>query len=163
VTDGSFLFARFDDRRRLAGVGDKLQSLDAVSRWDAVDGYFGLAVKLKGSSDADVKYIQALEGLTEAVESRIVSGTTTKPADPELRQAYVLVEADPDRIEQICAGIAKFEDTLSCHRTEGRYGLVVILQSESFDRIDRTIDDRISILDGVLRLKEGRIISSYVK
>ncbi len=163
MTDGSFLFARFADRRKLTGVEDILQSLDSVAQWDAVDGYFGLAVRLKGQPEADIQKIQSLEGLTESVECRIISVGDVKPVDQELCRAYVLVEVDPDKTEQIAETIDKYEATLNCVRTEGRFGLVVILQSASFDEIDMTIDDRISSLDGVLRLKEGRIISSYVK
>jgi DNA-binding Lrp family transcriptional regulator len=163
VADGSYFFARFADRRKLTGIEDVLQSLDSVARWDAVDGYFGLAVQLKGQPEADLQKIQALEGLTESVESRVISDLAAKPLDQELCGAYVLVEVDPEKSEQIAETIDRYEETLDCVRAEGRFGLVVILQSASFDEIDDTIDDKISSLDGVLRLKEGRIISSHVK
>ncbi|MCP4684271.1 MAG: hypothetical protein GY867_02385 [bacterium] len=163
MTDGSFLFARFADRRKLSGIEDKLQSLGGVARWDAVDGFFSLAVWLTDAPEADIRSIRALDGLTEAVESRIIAGSESKPADSDLCQAYVLVEADAEMVDEISTKIEKYEDTLGCYRTEGQYGLIVALQSTSFDRIDQTIDDRISSLDGVLRLKEGRIISSHVK
>lgn len=163
MTDGSFLFARFADRCKLAGVGETLQALDSIKHWDAVDGYFGLAVRFKGHPEADLKKVRSLDGLTESVESRITAEAISGTVDEDLCRVYIMIETDPDRTESVAETVEKYEETLSCARTEGRFGLVAVLQAAGFDQLDRLIDDRISALDGVLRTKEGRIISSFVK
>lgn len=163
MADETYLFARFADRQKLTGVDEVLNSLSSVARWDAVDGYFGLAVRFTGQPENDIEKVRALEGLTEAVQSPVLAEKTAGAVDPELCQAYVLVEGDQKKIDSVQADIDGYNEVLNCARTQGQYSLVLVLQAATFDEIDDIIDDRISTLDGVLRLKEARIISSYVK
>ena len=163
MTDGSFLFARFDDRRKLTEVEEILRPMVSVIRWDAVDGFYGLAVRFGTGSEADIKKLKSMDGVTESVESPVSSESTPRAADNDLCRAYVLIEAAPQQVGPLAEAVEKFEETQYLGRTEGRFGLVAVLQSGSFDAIDSAIEDKISTLDGVLRLKEGRIISSHVK
>lgn len=163
MANESFFFARFNDRQKLTGAGELLRSLSSVAQWDAVDGFYGLAVRFHQNPEADIQKLKSLDGLAESVECPIASEASPRTVDDELCRAYVLIEVAPERIGPIAGAVKKLEEAQYVGRSDGRFGLIAVLQGDTFDALDSAIENKISSLDGVLRLKEGRIISSYVK
>jgi hypothetical protein len=161
VSNGTYIFARFADRRELDELSRQLISVGRVKRWDAIDGYFQLAVRLAESGESVLPQIRSLHGLTEAVDCPItVDDEHECVLNADTCHSYLLIEAVPERLESIRHTICGQEQVLFCSATEGPCNLVAIISGQSFGEIDRLVDKAITPLDGVLRLKQNRILSS---
>jgi hypothetical protein len=163
VSYGTYIFARFADRRVLDQVSRQIDGLNRIKRWDAIDGYFQLALRLTQADESDLQRIDALEGLTEAVNCPITIDDEHESVIPaDSCHSYLLIEAMPECLETVRQHICEHEQTLFCSATEGQYNLVAVVGGQSFSDIDRLVDKVVTPLDGVLRLKQNRILSSVV-
>ncbi len=164
MTEELFVFIRFGDRTMLPSASTALDQLDGLSRWDAVNGYFNLAIKMTAPSEENFQKLRALEGAEELAVCKVVDHPKTeKTFDPDQCQSYLLLETDADQRDGIQSAISAHRDVLFCHRTDGPYNLVAGVQSRTFDAIDNLVKEHIRPLDGILRLKQDRIISSNVR
>jgi hypothetical protein len=161
VSNSTYLFARFDDRSRLDEASRQLIHLSQVRRWDAIDGYFQLAVRLSDAEESVLQHIRSLPGLTEAVDCPIaVDDEHNSVLDSDSRHSYLLIEALPEKLESVRRSIGETEHVLFCSSTDGPINLVAIVAGKSFGEIDQLVDAAIMPLDGVLRLKQNRVLTS---
>ncbi len=161
MTDGTYIFVRFSDRQNLEKAPGQIEKLDGLARWDALEGNFQLAFRMSDGSAAALETIGALGGVAETAECRIVKGTdNTGPLDPEFCHAYILAETEEEKRDAVLATVSDIDGVLSCDTTEGLCDLVAVVRGETFDEVDRIISRKITPVDGLLRLKQDRILSS---
>lgn len=164
MSDRAHVFIRFGDRNQLEAASASLSDLMTVSRWEAIEGPYQLAIRLTGDVDASLATLTAAAGEIETAACHIKDEQDTAiTVDPEICYSYVLIEAVPDSATSVQKAVSEFEQTVFCNITDGPYDLIAMVSGPSFDHIDRLIAEQIGTIDGVLRLKEGRILSSIVK
>ena len=73
--------------------------------------------------------------------------------------SYLFVETEKDRQEDVARALAQLDGIVYCHRTSGSCDLVAVARSNTFQMLERLVHDRIRSLDGVLRIRQNRIIS----
>jgi len=150
---------RFADRQKLVGAADSLKGLSQITHWDAVDGYFGLAFHINGDAEAVSGAVSAIDGFTELSRCDNVDDISSLSNLPDDQShSYLLIEADPNTQETLCARLRELKSVSHCLSTTGDYNLIAIVTGESFDIIARTIRETIRPLDGILRLRQNRII-----
>lgn len=154
-----YLLVRFDTRQKLLPAIEGLDALKQVEGWDAVDGYYSLVLRVKDDCAAVSDHLKKLDGFSELTRCEITkNGGKNIPPPPGHSQSYVFAEVDKARHENVLKTLTERDDIISCHATRGGYDLVAVVTGEQFDDINRTVNNSIRLLDGVLRLKQDRII-----
>lgn len=95
---------------------------------------------------------EALEGATGPVRQRDLSRRVT---------SYLLVEAERERMNDIYPALRLDEQVVYCDYTDGRYNLVLMVTGSYFDDIDRFVKEKVSKMEGILKVKEYPIISMF--
>lgn len=138
---------------------EALRKIDAIDRWDAVEGHYNLVIKLAPEAAEGVNRARTLDGLSDMKVCEIVAennGSAT--VDPELCRAYVFIDVDAAHRDAIKAALSGVEEIASLIQTSGGCDMIALVTADNFDRINRVVNERIRPLDGLLRLKQDRII-----
>lgn len=158
MSNGAFILAHFANQDSLIPAAQKLTGDKSVTRWDAVDGHVNLVVKTGDAGSAGVA-IKAIPGVDRMfkydIQQDFGNGATL---DPALCHAYVFIETENGKRDQVCKALQAQDDVLACSATQGGCDLVAIVKGATFTAVDRTVEEKIRLLDGVLRLKHNRII-----
>lgn len=153
------LMLRFADRQKLVGALDALERVDNIDHWHAVDGYFGLVLHVTEDAKSVAEAVSKIDGFTELARCETgddLSVLTSLPEDKS--HSYLFMEADPELIKTICIKLSLLDSVTHCFSATGDYNIAAIISGDSFDEIDRTIKQTITPLDGILRLRQNRII-----
>jgi DNA-binding Lrp family transcriptional regulator len=155
----AFVLAKFADSEKLIPAIDRLQHCPPVKRWDAVDGHVQLVLRVDGSASAlpdDVARLSSVAQLTAYdivnVDDRMVS------PESEETKAYLFIDADPARRDAIMNTVRALPETVCCTSVKGGCDLVAMVKGETISALERTIDEKIRPMDGVLRLKHNHVI-----
>jgi len=160
----TYIMAKFENRGMLSGVLTKLEQLNEIERWDAVDGYYQMIIKLSGDNNLESDISSRLPGLEEITSCEIIlDNEPNQPFNNNFCHSYLLLETEDAKRDEVRKKISELDFTLFCNLTKGKFDLIAILSGKSFDTLDRIINDQINHLDGVIRLKQDRIISSIRK
>ncbi len=155
----AFVLAKFTDSNQRLPAVTQLQSCPPVKRWDAVDGQFHLVLKVDGSAGALPEAVRKLNGLQPVAAYDIIGTDNCGPeATSDGTRAYVFVDAEPALKEGLVKTVREMPETICCSSVKGGCDLVAIISGESIQSIERTINEKIRPLDGVLRLKHNHII-----
>jgi len=159
MSAGRYLLVRFTDREKLIPAIETIGDSEQISKWNAVDGHFSLVLKLKNNDQAFVETVSNLDGFAEASTCEIVDDKEqdAKPGD-ELNNSYLFIETAPDKQKAVLEILEKIDAVSFCSPCTGDYDLVAVIQGETFADIDRLVNEQFRMLDGVLRLKQDRII-----
>ena len=158
VTDESYMFLRVTDRSKLAEAPGRLAALNEVIRWDAIDGYYQAALLCKGDASQCRAEVHKLDSAAEIVECRVLAESSVGQFNDDKCHSYLLIETDPQKHADVNETLKKFENVISCTDTDGLYKLVAIVEDDTFDLIDRLVSEQIATIDGILRMKQDRII-----
>ncbi len=156
---GSYVLARFNDAEKLLPAMRTVQSCEPVERWHAVDGHVHLVMKISSPASALPDAITHLDGVEAMYRYDIVQdGEKHKPVDPAMAHAYVFLEIEIVKLDKVRATLAAMPEVLFCTTTHGGCDLVALVSGGSFDAIEHTINDKVRMLDGLLRLKANYVI-----
>jgi DNA-binding Lrp family transcriptional regulator len=159
MSAGAFVFLRLDTPDHLVPAVEKIRTNSALAEWFAVDGPYHLAIRIESDPAPRIAELHQLQGLSELQNSKILSVVkTAQQLDPEQMAAFVILELLPDLADDITRSIGDMDLVTACYRTAGFCDAVAIVQGPDLDTVDRVISDKIRMLDGVLRVKEDRII-----
>jgi DNA-binding Lrp family transcriptional regulator len=78
--------------------------------------------------------------------------------DPAMAQAYLFLEVEITKLYKVRTRLTAMPEVLFCSTTRGGCDLVALVTGGTFDAIDHIINDKIRMLDGVLRLKQNYVI-----
>lgn len=159
MSAGAYVLVRFSGQDKLLPAIQALDSIDSINRWEAVDGHFSLVVKLKSNDPGAIEKISKLDGCAEAVSCELTSDNEND-ADltPDFSYSYLFIETERYKQKAVLSSIEKNDAVAFCSPASGSCDLVAMVKGENFDAIDRTVNTSIRPLDGVLRLKQDRVI-----
>ncbi|PWB73907.1 hypothetical protein C3F09_04610 [candidate division GN15 bacterium] len=157
MSKGACILAHFADQEKLIPAAAKLSADRAISHWDAVDGHVHL-VAWTSEPQAARDSIGTLEGVDRVTAYETAQPSSPIAPDPALCHAYVFIEAENAKRDQLMKALAGISGVTSVTAARGGCDLIALVSGETFSRVDVVIRDRIRSLDGVLRLKHNRII-----
>ena len=157
---GSYLLVRFENRQKLLEAIDLLQEFDQITNWNAVDGFFSLVLKIKDDVKPIIDALTKFDSSFSYSQCNLISDGNKKiELSQELSSSFLFIEADNNFKDALADSLSSIDSVASLEKTEGSFDLVVIVNGENFDQIDRTVEEKIKTLDGILRFKQDRIIA----
>lgn len=155
----AFVLARFTDSEKRLPAISQLDNCAPVKRWDAVDGHFHLVLRVEGSASALPDAVRKLIGLQTVAAYDIIGNDNCGPdAPPDGTRAYIFVDAEPALKDGLLKTVREFPETVCAASVKGGCDVVAVIQGESIQSLERTINEKIRPLNGVLRLKHNHII-----
>ena len=157
MSAGYYLLVRFDDRSKLPLAVGVLESIDSIQRWDPVDGYYSLVIKTDDLSVSEK--VSQLEGFSELARCEIKDDNEVgMSGDDNSSSSYLFIETENHQQDSIQEQIKQCEGVMFVSPTIGDFDLVAVLGADNFDQIDRVVRKELRLLDGVIRIKQDRII-----
>lgn len=157
MSSGACILAHFADQEKLVSAAAKLSADKSITRWDAVDGHVQLVAWSPNSTLAR-ESIARLDGVDQVTALEITPPIVPAQLDHSQCFAYVFIEIDKSKTATVSTALAGIPEVVSSSPARGGCDLVVLVGAETFSRVDRVIREQIRPLDGVLRLKQNRII-----
>jgi CheY-like chemotaxis protein len=187
----AYVLMNFSNEANLSEVYQDMYFMDNVLYCDAIKGEFDMALLLQASKmtelhaliDDKIKKLPGVKDicfmpvesplLPESVHSIIGTvdkalgrgkGDSESTANANFSRSassYVFLEIDKDKLESIYPTLYMNDKVVSCDNIRGKYDIVLLMQGASFAEIDRSIQNKIKPLDGVLRIKESPIIKLF--
>ncbi|UCD64687.1 MAG: Lrp/AsnC ligand binding domain-containing protein [Candidatus Zixiibacteriota bacterium] len=159
MSAGAYVLVKFDNREKLPAALEALSGSKDIARWDAVDGHYNLVLRLTDNRKSVEDKIRKMEGFSGLSSCELqTGGEEDVPLSTEYCYSYVFIEAERFKQKAVQTALAKNEAVVFCSPVSGGCDLIALVRGESFDIIDRTVNDFIRPLDGVLRLKQERVI-----
>ena len=159
MSAGCYLLIRFDTRDNLIPAINTLGEAAQVSRWDAVDGYYGLILKLDSNCGDMIEAAKKIEGFAELSRCELTEETSKEVAPPQDHsQSYVFAEVEQAKRESVIQKLQKRDEVIACYPSKGDFDIVAIVSGEKFGQIDWMVNRHIRLMDGILRVKQDRII-----
>jgi len=75
--------------------------------------------------------------------------------------SYILLEAEREKMDTIYPTLRLDEQVVYCDYVTGKYNLVLLVQGRQFSDIDKFIENKISNIDGILKVKKYSIINLF--
>jgi DNA-binding Lrp family transcriptional regulator len=159
MSRGSLLLARLADHEHLVPAAEILEHSDIVEGWNAVDGHINLVAKLKAPSQQLVDQIRGLGGAQELEVIQLSDETGTFRCDPSLCSSFVFLEVEAAKLADVLSRLSTLQQVAFCSSRQGSSELIAVVNGATYQLLDRTIDELIRPIDGVLRLKRDRVIN----
>jgi hypothetical protein len=159
MSAGALLLARFSGPEGLVPAAEVLEHSDIVECWNAVDGHIDLVAKLSAPPSELLEQLRNLSGVQEAVTLDLSDETGALVCDPASAHSFVFLDVERQKNATIHAKLQALEAVAFCSSMHNGTELVAVIGGASFQSIDRTINDQIRTIDGVLRLKQDRVIN----
>lgn len=157
---GSYLLVRFENRQKLLEAIDLIKEFNQITNWNAVDGFFSLVLKIKDDVKPIIDALTKFDSSFNYSQCNLISDGNKKiELSQELSSSFLFIEADNNFKDALADSLSSIDSVASLEKTEGSFDLVVIVNGENFDQIDRTVEEKIKTLDGILRFKQDRIIA----
>ena len=77
--------------------------------------------------------------------------------------SYVLLEIENEKFDIVYPPLRLQENIVFCDYTTGKYNLILFVYGTDFHHIDEIIEQKISSLDGVLRIKECPVVKIFFR
>ncbi len=182
-TMSSYLSLRIADPQRSMEIYDKLYNMPGMMSCDAVRGDVDIICVLHAGSEEEMEALQgriaAMDGVEVVSTSRVdrpkldrdlhefidvyrkavkVSGLQ-KMNKPAATKSYVIVDIDPKYMQQVFATLFFIDEVMVCDMVDDGSKLIgIISELGAFGKTPRIIE-KLSNIDGVLRIKQASIIN----
>jgi CheY-like chemotaxis protein len=178
----SYVTIRITDPGKDMEVYQQLHNMPGVASCDAVRGDVDIICVLQAANEAEMEALQnrvaAIEGLAVVSLSRVERpkldrdvhefitiyknavkvAAIQKMPNPSATKSYVIVDIDRDFIQQIFTTLFFLDEVLFCDMVDDGTKLIGIISAVgAFGKTPRIIE-KLSQIDGVLRVKEASII-----
>jgi DNA-binding Lrp family transcriptional regulator len=154
----SLLLFRFSDPQKLVPAAEELEHSKIVDCWNAVDGHIDLVAKVNAEPTALIERIRTLGGIGEVHVLGLVEEAGKLLCDPAFAHSFVFLEVERERLSAVREKLLNLQHIEFCSSIEGSEELVIVVSGSAFHSIDRIVEDEIRTIDGVLRLKQDRVI-----
>ncbi len=159
MSTGVYALARFQHQDNLLPAAAVIAALPAVTQWDAVDGHMHIVMKLAVAREEVPGELLALDGLADMQVAEIMAPLpATATMDPAAAHARVFIEIDHTRAGELRRCLADVPGIVECEETAGPFDLACLLQAPTFSDIQHIVDRKLQLLDGVVRIRQNRII-----
>jgi two-component system cell cycle response regulator CpdR len=177
----AYLTIRITEPSGSMEIFNRLHGMEGVQKCEAVRGDFDIIVLVQGESEEEVKAIFDRIGDIDGVEIasmspverpkldrdvdefvKIYSQAMKQPAQMKSAMqpgtmSYIIVDIDPNAIQQIFTTVFFIDDVIFCDVIEDGRKLVGMITSEGVGRKSTTLD-KLKEIDGVLRVREATVI-----
>jgi len=179
----SYLSLRIQDTSKDMEIFEKVESLPGVSSCDAVRADVDIICVLEAESESKIEDLQgkiaAIDGVevasiyridrpkldvdvndfVEVYRNRVGADHLEKMAEDSVTKSYVIVDIDPDSIQLVFVTLAFLDEVLVCDVVDdGKKIIGVVSEVGAFGKTPRIIE-KLSQIDGVLRVKQANIIN----
>lgn len=159
MSAGTYLLIRFKNKKKLPLAVSSIEGQKQVMRWDAVDGYYHLIIKTDENAKKLADHIKKIDGFSELADCDIKSDEELNTSfSDEFNHSYILVETEKEKKQQLIESLKTESFTTFCSPVSGNFDIIAVIKGKSFDEIDRIVNEDIRQRDGVLRLKQHRVI-----
>ena len=183
----AYLLLKLDENCNFIETYRKLYFMENVVYCDALQGDFDICMLLHASSIEELKkfYEDEIMGSKEIKEADFLEikipildeniNTIIKTAEKALSQdnpnfgegrnlsvcvcSYVFIEVEKEKLDKIYPPLRLNENVVYCDYTNGKFDLILFIQGNDFEQIDRIIENKIIGLDGILKVKECPILN----
>lgn len=172
----------------MLSVFNKLYFMDNVLYCDAVRNAFDIVLLLNAATPAELDHIiqtkiKTLADIDEVVycpvakpkleagiqdfindyeKQKSLSPQGNKPKRvPSSLSAYVLIEVEKSRFNEIYPKLYFLDNVVSCDTTKGKYDLILLVQSATFNEMERLVREKIGSIDGIVRTKMLNIMNLF--
>jgi hypothetical protein len=153
-----YVLARFKDQEQLVPAVRSIDACPAVRHWYAVDGHVHLVMQIDSGPELP-EPVKAMEQSAKLSSAAVVDGGyPDNTLDPMLCHAWLFAECEPGSSGKLREEFLKVPGIGSCSETDGAFQLACIIAGPSFDALQETVEHWILSLDGVVRVKQNRII-----
>jgi CheY-like chemotaxis protein len=177
----AYLTIRITDPARSMEIFNDLHKMEGVQKCEAVRGDFDIIVLAQGSSEDEVKDVFDKIGKMDGVEVASMSPVERPKLDRDVDEfvkiyaqamkqpaqvksamqpgtmSYIIVDIDPNAIQQIFTTVFFINDVIFCDVIEEGKKLVGMITSEGVGR-KSTILEKLNEIDGVRRVREATVI-----
>lgn len=178
----AYVTIRISDRVRDMEIYRQLSGLDGVASCDAVRGDVDIICRLEAANEGEMEALEqrvrSVQGLEVVSLSRVERPTLDRdvhefittyrnavkepgddePPDPSAIRSYVIVDIDKEYIQQVFTTLTFLDEVLICDMVDGGTKLIgIISEVGALGKTPRIIE-KLSQIDGVLRVKEAGII-----
>lgn len=178
----AYLTIKITDSENSMEIFDKLYAMPGIQSCDAVRGDFDVILLAQAESAAGVEEVfdavKAIEGIQvlsmsqverpkldrdvdqfidtyqKAVKQEAQAGARRQPGS----MSYIIVDIDPDSIQQIFTTVFFIDEVLVCDVIEDGTKLVGMITGHGAVGRTPRIIEKLSQIDGVLRVREARVI-----
>lgn len=183
----AYILLHLDERSVFQDVYRSLYFMDKVLYCDAVIGDCHVILLVQSSSPKDIlRWAQSklirVEGvvsadvvevikpmISEATRKVICTVESTLEKEKGINEkqrrldkrvsSYVMLEIEPEYFEEIYKRVYFMEDVVYCDATHGSYGMVLLIQSPTFDLIKKRVAELSRNIDGILKVKQYQIMN----
>jgi CheY-like chemotaxis protein len=169
-------------------VFNKLYFMDNVLYCDAVRNSYDIVLLLNAATPAELDQIvqtkiKTLPEVDEVVycpvakpkleagiqdfindyeKQKSLSAQGNKPKRvPYPLSAYVLIEVEKSRFNEIYPRLYFLDNVVSCDTTKGKYDLILLIQSATFNEMERLVREKIGSIDGIVRTRLLNIMNLF--
>lgn len=160
MSAGAYVLVKFNDREKLIPAIESLNDASAITRWNAIDGEYNLVLKLSGSKETVIDRVRKLDGFSALLSCDIEADNEPDDslAEVDFAYSYVFIEAEAEKKQAVETALSKLDAVAFCSPASGDADFVALVKGQTFDAIDRVVNDRMRVIDGVVRLKQDRVI-----
>lgn len=181
----AYLTVKITDSENSMEIFDKLHSMPGIQSCDAVRGDFDVILLAQAESAAGIEEVfdavRAIDGIQvlsmsqverpkldrdvdqfidtyqKAVKREAQAGARRQPGS----MSYIIVDVDPDSIQQIFTTVFFIDEVLVCDVIEDGTKLVGMITGHGAVGRTPRIIEKLSQIDGVLRVREARVIKLF--
>jgi len=182
-TMSAYLSLRIADPQMSMEIYDKLFNMPGMMSCDAVRGDVDIICVLHASSEEEMETLQAQIGAVDGVAVVSTSKVDRPKLDRDLNEfidvyrkavkvagvqkmnkpaatkSYVIVDIDPQYLQQVFATLFFIDEVMVCDMVDDGNKLIgIISELGAFGKTPRIIE-KLSNIDGVLRIKQASIIN----
>jgi len=155
----ALLLARMSDPESLVPVAEILEHSEIVDCWNAVDGHVDLVAKLNAQPAELLEEIWKVGGIDDVEVIELSDETGSILCNPSFCYSFVFLEVEPAKRSAIRDQLSALQQVGFCSSREDGAELVAVVNGASFQSINRAVNEQIRPIDGVLRLKQDRVIN----
>ena len=159
MSAGVLLLARLTDPEQLVPTAELLEHSKNVQCWNAVDGHVDLVAKLTAPSAPLVDSLRGIDGMGDLDVFELSAESGTLLCDPAFDHAFVFMEVEPDKVGFVRDRLAAITDVVFSSTRTNEREMIAAVRGQSFQSVDRIVNEQIRPIDGVLRLKQDRVIN----
>jgi DNA-binding Lrp family transcriptional regulator len=159
MSSGALLLARLSDPERLIPTAEIFEHSEFVDCWNAVDGHVDLVALIKTPAAALPAQLRNLPGIDELFVFDLSDDSAKLVCDLAFSHSFLFIDVASEKLLAVQTQLKALKQVIFCSRIDNRNELVAVVSGDNFQSIDRIVNETIRPSDGVLRVKQDRVIN----
>lgn len=174
--ESAYLLIKFNKGADVFSIYRDLYFMDNVVYCDATKGEYDVFMIVQADKKEDCEAIfenkikpkagiDAVEFLRiehpTAPEFEVIDNITKDRELSNQVSSYIMIEAETEKRDIISSVLKSYDNVVYCDHTSGKYNLIMLVYGSYFHEIDKFIENEISNINGILKVKEYPIINMF--